>query len=324
MRAVVVTAYGEADVLEPQDWPAPEAGAGQVVVDVTVAGVNYRDLWERKIEPYGYGGGRPPVVAGIEGVGRVAALGDGVAGVSVGDRVGWWLGAGTYAEQTVVAADLLLPLPERLDDAAACAGITQGMTAHGLAHSVGDAQAGDWVLVHAAAGGVGLLLTQMLARRGVRVVATTSSDEKAALARAAGAEVVLRYDEVPERVLELTEGRGVRIVYDGVGKDTFDASLASLGVRGVLAMFGQASGNVPPFASTVLADKSLFICRFRLPHYTQTREELLSRSNDVFDWTADGSLDVRIGGRYPLEQAAQAQRDLEARRTTGKLLLDVG
>jgi NADPH:quinone reductase len=310
MRAVVVTRSGGPEVLELQDVPAPAPGPGELLVDVAVAGVNFRDVYERR---GGYGP-PPPIVAGIEGAGRVAAIGDGVTEASVGDRVAWNNAQGSYAEQVVVPAARAIPVPDGLGDDLACAALLQGMTAHYLTHSTYPVQPGDEVLAHAAAGGAGRLVVQMAKARGGRVTATTSGGVKAGLARSAGADEVISYDEVPEKRFAA--------VYDGVGAATFDRSLASLVPRGMLVLYGAASGPVPPFELNRLAGSgSLFVTRPTLVNYVATREELLGRAADVYGRVADGSLDVRIGGTYPLEQARQAQEDLEARRTTGKLLL---
>jgi NADPH2:quinone reductase len=310
VRAVVVTRSGGPEVLELQDVAAPAAGAGEVLVDVTVAGINFRDVYDRR--------GRwtsLPAVGGVEGVGRVGALGEGVTGFAVGDRVAWNNEPGSYAEQAVVRASRAVPVPDGLDDELACAALLQGMTAHYLTHSTYPVQSGDEVLVHAAAGGAGRLVVQMAKMRGGRVTATTSGGEKADLARSAGADEVIGYDEVPE-------GR-FAAVYDGVGQATFDRSLAALRPRGMLVLYGAASGPVPPFEITRLNEGSTFLTRPTLLHYTATREELLWRSGDVYGWVAAGKLEVRIGGRYPLEDARRALEDLESRRTTGKLLLTV-
>ena len=309
MKAIVVTQNGGPEVLELRDMPAPEPGPEDLLVDVAVAGVNFRDIYERR---GGYGP-PPPIVAGIEGMGRVAvAAGE----FDVGERVAWNNAAGSYAEQVAVPAAKAVPVPNGVDDELACAALLQGMTAHYLATSTYPIQAGDEVLVHAAAGGVGRLLVQMAKMRGARVTATTSGGEKEELARSAGADEVIGYDDVPE-------GR-FAAVYDGVAQATFDRSLAALRPRGVLALYGAASGPVPPFEITRLNAGSTFLTRPTLLHYVLTREELLWRAGEVYAWVADGALDVRIGGRYPLEEARQAQEDLESRRSTGKLLLAVG
>jgi len=312
VRGIVVTRHGSPEVLELQDVAALEAGPGELLVDVSVAGVNFRDIYERR---GGYGT-PTPVVTGIEGMGRVAALGDDVTDAAVGDRVAWNNAQGSYAEQIVVPAVRAVPVPDGIGDELACAALLQGMTAHYLTHSTYPVQAGDEVLVHAAAGGAGRLTVQMAKRRGGRVTATTSGGEKAELARSAGADEVIGYDDVPEG--------SFAVVYDGVGESTFDRSLAALLPRGMLVLYGAASGPVPPFEIMRLNAGSTFLTRPTLVHYVASREDLLQRSGDVYAWIADGSLDVRIGGTYPLEDARRAQEDLESRRTTGKLLLVVG
>ena len=317
MRAVVVTAIGGPEVLELRDEPAPPVGEGQLLVDVAVAGVNYRDVYARN----GTYPTTPPFVAGIEGAGTVAAVGEGMTDFSVGDRVAWKNAQGSYAEQCVVPAAEAVPIPEGVSEEVACAALLQGMTAHYLSHSTYAVQAGDEVLVHAAAGGVGLLLTQIVKLLGGRVTGTTSGGEKAELARGAGADEVIGYDGFAERVRELTGGAGVAAVYDGIGRDTFDDSLASLRRRGYMVLYGEASGRPDPVPPERLRGRSVFLTRPGLPSYTVTREELLERARAVLGWVADGSLDVRVGARYPLAEARRAHEDLEARRTTGKLLL---
>jgi NADPH2:quinone reductase len=294
VRAVVVTRSGGPEVLEVRDVPAPEPAPGQLLVDVEAIGVNYRDVYERE----GRYGGDPPFVAGVEGAGRA------------GDKLVAWSNApGSYAEQVVVDADRAVPVPDGISSELAAAALLQGMTAHYLATSTYPVQAGDNVLVHAAAGGVGSLLTQMVKLRGGHVVATTSSEEKAELARAAGADEVIRYDDVPERAFD--------VVYDGVGQATFDRSLAALRERGTLVLYGAASGPVPPFDPMRLENEgSLFLTRPSIRHYA-TRE----RAEEVFDLVKTGKLQVRIGGRYRLADARKAHEDLEGRRTAGKLLL---
>jgi NADPH2:quinone reductase len=312
VRAIVVTRNGGPEVLELDDVVAPGPGHGELLVDVSVAGVNFRDIYERR---GGYGT-PTPLVTGIEGMGRVAALGDGVTDAAVGDRVAWNNAQGSYAEQVVVPAVRAVPVPDGIGDELACAALLQGMTAHYLTHSTFPVQAGDEVLVHAAAGGAGRLTVQMAKRRGGRVTATTSGGEKAELARSAGADEVIGYDEVPEDRFA--------VVYDGVGETTFDRSLAALQPRGMLVLYGAASGPVPPFEIMRLNAGSTFLTRPTLVHYVASRKDLLQRASDVYAWLADGSLDVRIGGTYPLEDARRAQEDLESRRTSGKLLLVIG
>jgi NADPH2:quinone reductase len=251
----------------------------------------------------------------------VVEVGDGVEDIAVGDRVAWAAAPGSYAERVAVDAAKAVPSPEGVSSEVAAAALLQGMTAHYLCVSTYPVQQGDDVLVHAAAGGVGLLLTQMVKQRGGRVIATTSTDEKAELVRGAGADEVIGYDGFAERVRELTGGDGVAVVYDGIAKETFDGSLASLRRRGTLVLYGQASGPAPPYDLEDLRKGSLYVTRPGLPDYTATREELLWRAGEVYGWIADGRLDVRIGERYPLEDARRAQEDLQARRTTGKLVL---
>jgi len=318
MRAVLVRQTGGPEVLEAADVESPVPGPGQVLVEVAAAGVNYLDTYQRS--------GRYPIptplVLGLEGAGRVTAIGAGVSGIAVGDRVAWKDTRGSYAEQVVVPVHDAVPVPEGVDDHVAAGLLLQGITAHYLASSTYPVQPGDWVVVHAAAGGVGLLLTQIVKLRGGRVLATVSTAEKAELARAAGADEIASYDDFAARARDLTGGEGVASVYDGVGKATFDASLAALRVRGTMVLFGGASGPVPPFDPQMLAAKgSLFLTRPTLGHYTRDRAELVARATDLLQWVADGRLEVRIGGRYPLEDARRAHEDLEARRTTGKLLL---
>ena len=321
MRAVMVTGYGGTDVLEVVEIDSPRPAAGQLLVDVTVAGVNYRDCYERQGAGYG---GTPPFVTGAEGSGEVAEVGEGVSDVNVGDRVAWSNAPGSYAEQVLVDAASAVPLPTGVSDQIAAAVLLQGMTAHYLSHDVYPVQDGDTVLVHAGAGGVGLLLTQMVRSRGGRVISTVSTDTKADLARAAGAGETIPYEGFRERVRELTGGEGVAAVYDGVGRDTFDESLLSLRVRGTLALYGASSGVVDPVdPRRLMAGGSLILTRPSLPHFVRTRAELLARSSAVLTAVADGSLAVRIGGSYPLADARRAQDDLQGRRTTGKLLLEV-
>jgi NADPH2:quinone reductase len=318
MRAVVVTRTGGPEVLEVQDLPAPRPEEGRLLVDVEAVGVNYRDVYERN----GAYGGAPPFVAGVEGAGTVTAVGENVTELSPGDRVAWKDAPGSYAEQIALDATLAVPIPNGISTEQAAAVLLQGLTAHYLAGSTYPVQEDDAVLVHAAAGGVGLLLTQIVKSRGGRVIATTSTEEKASLARGAGADEVIGYDGFAESVRDLTDGNGVAVVYDGVGRATFDESLRSLRRRGTMVLYGAASGAVPPFDPMRLErEGSLFLTRPTLRHYTAERAELLERARDVFGSIAEGKLDVRIGARYPLEDARTAHEDLEGRRTTGKLLL---
>jgi NADPH2:quinone reductase len=320
MRAVVVKEHGGPDVLQLGDWPDPSPGPGQLLVDSAAAGVNFMDIYQRMGQPP-YRGDLP-YVPGAEGAGTVAAVGPGVTGVAEGDRVAWAGVPRSYAEQVIVPADRAVPVPEGLDLEVAAAAILQGMTAHYLCHSSYPVAPGDPVVVHAAAGGVGLLLTQMVAMRGGVVIATTSTDAKAELARAAGAHHVAGYQDFTDVVREVTGGSGAAVVYDNVGQATFDASLTALRPRGYMVLYGASSGPVPPSDPQRLnTGGSLFLTRPTLGHYIISRDELLWRSGDLFGWIKEGLLTVRIGGRYPLAEAARAQDDLAARRTTGKLLL---
>jgi NADPH2:quinone reductase len=307
VRAVVVTRHGGSEVLEPQDVPEPEPGEGELLVDAEAIGVNFRDVYERE----GVYGGEPPYVAGAEGAGTV---------VGTGEPVAWKAAPGSYAERVVVPEREAVPIPEGVSSELAAAVLLQGTTAQYLATSTYRVRPGDDVVVLAAAGGVGQLLMQIVKLRGGQVVAVTSSDEKARLAREAGADEVLRYEGFAERVRELT-GDGATVVYDGVGRTTFDESLDALRPRGFMVLYGAASGQPDPVPVPKIQGKSLYLTRPQLHHYTATREELLERARDVFEWVREGKLKVRIGGRYPLEEARRAQEDLESRRTTGKLIL---
>jgi NADPH:quinone reductase len=319
VRAVLVPSYGPADVLQVTDVDRPSPGPGQVLVRVAVAGVNYMDVYQRS-------GAVPlptPFVAGVEGVGTAIEVGEGVGDLTTGQRVGWLRGGqGSYAEYVLVDAAMAVPVPQAVPDEVAAAVLMQGVTAQYLATDTYPVQPGDTVLVHSAAGGVGQLLTQVVKLRGGRVIGTVSTEQKAEVARAAGADAVLRYEEVPDGVQKLTGGAGVAAVYDGVGGATFDAGLASLRPRGVLVVYGTSSGPTPALEIPRLnSGGSLYVTRPTVVHYTATREELRARTDEVFGWVASGQLHVSIGGRYPLADAARAHEDLESRRTTGKLLL---
>ena len=321
MRAVIGSQHGGPEVLQIGEVAAPEPGPGQLLVNVAAAGVNYMDIYQREGRPP-YASGALPYVPGAEGAGTVAAVGPAVRDFAVGDRVAWTQVPGSYAEQAAVPAALAVPVPETMDLGVAAAVMLQGMTAHYLCHSTYPVGQGDHVVVHAAAGGVGLLLAQMVAMRGGISVATTSTTAKAVLAQQAGANYVTDYENFAGVAREVTGGAGVAAVYDGIGQATFEASLSALRVRGYMVLYGAASGPVPPFDLQRLNPAgSLFVTRPTLGHYMATREELLWRAGDLFRWIAEGRLSVRVGGRYPLEQAAQAQADLASRETTGKLLL---
>ena len=326
MRAIRVEAPGGPEQLSLVELPKPEPGPGQALVAVEAAGVNFIDVYQRE----GVYPGTYPRVLGQEGAGSVLSLGPGVEGLSPGDRVAWAKGsAGSYASRTLVDAGLLVAVPEGLSSELAAASMLQGLTALVLVEEVFPVREGQDVLVHAGAGGVGLLLTQLAAARGARVITTVSSEAKADLSRAAGASEVIRYDqladlpaELPEIVRGLTGGAGVHTVFDGVGRTSFDASLASLRRRGGLALFGAASGQVPPVDPQRLNSAgSVYLTRPMLFHFIEERSELLRLAGELFDLVLDGTLRVEVSARFPLEEAAEAHRALEGRRTTGKVLL---
>lgn len=317
--AVIVRATGGPEVLELSEVEPAGPARGELLVDVSATGVNYIDTYHR-------GGRYPrelPFVLGREGAGTVVGLGEGVEGFAEGDRVAW-SASPSYATQVAVPAAEAVKLPDGVDEQTAAAAMLQGLTAHYLVTSTYPVKPGDTVLVHAAAGGVGLLLVQAAKARGGRVIGTVSTSDKEALAREAGADEVIRYTETDfvAATKDLTGGVGVAAVYDGVGKDTFDGSLASLAPRGMLALFGAASGPVPPVDPQRLnAAGSVFLTRPTLIHHVATREELEWRCEELFSAITAGRITVRISGRYPLSEARQAHEDLEGRRTTGKLLL---
>ena len=320
MRAVQISQTGGPEQMRTVDVAVPEPDEGEVTVRVEAAGVNFIDVYFRL--------GRYPVplpaTLGVEGAGTVEAVGAGVSEVAVGDRVAWAMVPGSYAEVAVVPAQRLVPVPDGLDVKTAAGVLLQGMTAHFLATSTVALGSGDQVLVHAAAGGAGLLLTQIAKRQGATVYGTVSSEEKAELARAAGADEVILYtrERFVDRIQSLTGGRGVDVVYDGVGRDTFDDGLACLRPRGHMVLFGQASGPVPPVDPQRLnSGGSLYLTRPTLAHYVAERDELVQRANDVLTWARDGDLDVRIGETHSLDDVAVAHERLESRQTTGKVLL---
>ena len=320
MRVVMGERLGGPEVLKVAEQQAPRPGPGEVVVEVAAAGVNFMDIYQR--EGVGQYHTEPPFYPGAEGAGTVAAVGEDVTGLAIGDHVAWAGPSGSYAEEVALPARRLVPVPDGISLQVAGAAILQGMTAHYLTTSTYPVREGDVTVVHAAAGGVGLLLTQMVKRRGGIVVATTSGGEKAELAWGAGADHVTGYDHFRAVVDDVTDGAGAHVVYDGVGKDTFDDSLAALRPRGMMVLFGASSGQVPPVDPQRLnTGGSLFLTRPTLVHYIADVEELRWRAGEVFDWIAKGELDVRISGTYPLADAARAQEDLASRRTTGKLLL---
>ena len=321
MKAIRVNEHGGPEALSYEDVEVPEPGPGQVRVRTAACGVNFIDVYTRA----GVYPGETPFTLGLEGAGEVEAVGEGVEDLSAGDYVAWASAPGSYAEAVVAPADKLVPFNVTMVEARVAGAIMlQGMTAHYLTHSTFPLEEGQTALVHAAAGGVGLLLCQMAKMRGATVIGTAGTEEKAALAREAGADEVILYrkKDFAEDTNRITGGEGVDVVYDSVGKDTFDKSLDCLKPRGYMVLFGGSSGQVPPFDLQVLNRKGgLYVTRPALAHYTRTREELLWRAESLFSWIGQGNLDVRIGGSYALADAAEAHTDLEGRRTTGKLIL---
>ena len=320
MRAIVVSANGGPDVLVPSDVPEPSGGESDLIVDVVAAGVNFIDIYQREgLYPLPL-----PYTPGLEGAGIVRSIGSAVSEFSPGDRVAWTGHLGSYAEVVAVPEDKAVLVPDTVSLDTAAGIMLQGLTAHYLVTSVYEISRGDAALVHAAAGGVGLLLCQMIRQRGGDVIGTVSTDAKAEAALAAGAKHIIRYDteDLVDRVRELTGGKGVTVVYDGVGRDTFEASLHSLAPRGVMALFGQSSGPVGPFDPQILNQLgSLVLTRPSLAHFTQDAAELRWRASEVFQALGEGTLSVSLHGTYPLEDASRAHEDLAARITSGKLLL---
>ncbi len=322
MKAIRVHQYGGPEVLVLEEFPTPQPGTGQALVKIEAIGVNFIDVYHR----IGLYPASLPRLMGVEGAGIVEAVGQDVTEVQVGDHVAYaFTGApGAYAQYALVPSTRLVTLPPGVDTRTAAAAMLQGMTAHYLTHSTYPLKKGDSCLVHAAAGGVGLLLCQMARQAGARVLGTVSTEDKARLARDAGAEVVIRYTEqdFEAEVQRLTNGQGLQVVYDSVAKDTFEKSLNCLAPRGYLVMYGQSSGPVPPFDIGHLGAKgSLFVTRPTLHHYTSTREELLTRAHGVLNAISTGTLKIWIGATFPLAEAAEAHRQLEGRKTTGKVLL---
>lgn len=320
MKAIRIHGHGGPEVLRYEEAPTPRPGAGQALIRIEAIGVNFIDIYHRSgLYPVQF-----PYTLGQEAAGVVTELGPDVSGIAVGDLVAYTGVPGAHAEFAVVPADRLVPVPAGVSARQAAAAILQGVTAQYLATSTYPLAAGRTCLVHAAAGGVGLLLCQIAKRLGARVIGTVSNEAKAALARTAGADEVILYtqQDFEAEVKRITRGTGVHVVYDSVGKTTFDKSLDCLAPRGMLVLYGQSSGPVPPFDPQILNRKgSLFLTRPTLAHYVATRQELLDRAGQVLDWVADGSLSVRIGREYPLADVAEAQRALAARETTGKVLL---
>ena len=320
MKAVQISQTGGPEVMKYTDVPDPTPGSGQALIDIQAVGVNYTDVQTRS-------GRNPPaalpVIPGVEGAGVVSAVGEGVSEVSVGDLVAYSGVGASYAEKVVAPADRLVKMPEGLSAEQGAAAMLQGMTAHYLVHTTYPLNSGDTALVHAAAGGVGLILTQMAKALGAQVIGTVSTEAKAQLAREAGADHVINYVEqdFEAEVNRITGNAGVQVVYDSVGASTFDKGIACLVQRGYMVLYGQASGPVPPVPVAVLNSKSLFLTRPGLADYTITREELLQRAGDVLGWVRSGKLKLHMHGNFSLSDAAEAHRQLEGRQTTGKLLL---
>ncbi|WP_213803499.1 quinone oxidoreductase [Granulicella sp. dw_53] len=320
MKAIQILQTGGPEVLEVRNIPTPKPGAGEALVKTHACGVNFIDTYYRE----GRYPAELPYVLGEEAAGTVAAVGDGVTTLKEGDRVAWCSIPGTYAEFAVAPADRLVPIPDGVSFEQAAAAMLQGMTAHYLSHSAYPIQNGDEVLIHAGAGGTGLLLTQMAKARGARVFTTVSTEEKAELSRGAGADEVIFYTKMDfaAEVKRLTEGRGLAVVYDSVGKSTFEQSLTCLRRRGTMVLFGGSSGAVPPFDLVRLSTMgSLHVTRPRVKDYIAERWELLERSTEVLQGVSAGTLKLRVEHIYPLAEVAQAHRDLESRKTTGKLIL---
>ena len=319
MKAIVIEQSGGPEVLAYRDAEAGEPAAGQVRVCIEAAGVNYIDTYQRSgLYPMAM-----PFTPGVEGAGVVDAVGDGVEGLAAGDRVVYVMTPGSYAEQALVPADKVARIPDGIGTEVAGAAFLQGLTAHYLAYSTYPLSSQATCLVLAAAGGVGLLLSQIARRRGARVIGCVSTDAKAELARHAGCDEVIRYDQVDfkDEVMRLTDGRGVQVAYDSVGAATYRQSLGCLAPCGYLVLYGNASGPVTSLDPRLLNEGSFFLTRPTLAHYILDEGELQARADDLFGWIAAGELDVRIHKRYPLRDAAQAHRDLQSRATSGKLLL---
>jgi len=320
MKAVRIHQFGGPEVLKLEELPTPQPGPGQALVKIEATGVNFIDVYHRT----GLYPAPLPRLMGVEGAGVVDAVGPEVTEVRVGDRVAYTGIPGSYADYAIVPSERLVTLPSSVDARNAAAAMLQGMTAHYLVRSTYPLKKGDICLIHAAAGGVGLLLCQMAKQAGARVFGTVSTEEKARLAREAGADVVIRYTEqdFEAEIKRLTDGRGLQVVYDSVGKDTFDKSLNCLAPRGTMVLYGQSSGPVPPFNVGQLSEKgSLFLTRPTLWHHTSIRQELTQRAGDVLKAVSAGKLRLRIGATFPLAEAAEAHRQLEGRKTTGKVLL---
>lgn len=320
MKAIQLSQVGGPEVLKISDVERPSLNNDQALIDVTVAGVNFIDIYHRS-------GKYPinlPFIPGVEGIGTIAELGsNSPTDLKVGMRVGWVMASGGYAETAAIPAKTLIPIPEDIKDEDAVALLLQGMTAHYLTRNTYEIKPGDTAVVHSGAGGVGLLLTRYIKALGGRVIATASTEEKRAIAIAAGADLAIGYEGFSKAVKEFTNGIGANVIYDGVGKDTFDEGLQALSRRGTFAVFGAASGQVVPIEIMKISAGSIFLTRPTLADYVAERSELLGRANEVFEAFRRGHMQVAIGGRYSLADAASAHRELESRRTTGKLILQV-
>jgi NADPH:quinone reductase len=320
MKAIRIHTHGEADVLQRDSLNTPKAEPGHVTIKIEAAGINFIDIYQRK----GLYKVPLPYTLGLEAAGVISQVGIGIEGFQVGDRVAYSSIPGAYAEYAHAPADKIVKIPDGVDTKTAAAVMLQGMTAHFLVNDTYHLKAGETCLIHAVAGGVGLLLTQMAKAKGATVIGTTSTEEKARLAKDAGADHVILYthEDFEEGVKRIMNGKGLQVVYDSVGKTTFDKSLNVLAMRGMMVLYGQSSGPVEPFAPQLLNAKgSLFLTRPSLFHYIATREEFVKRASDVFTLIQQGKLNVHIGETFALDDAAQAQRKLESRQTTGKILL---
>ena len=320
MKAVRIHAFGGPEVMQYEDVPTPQPDSGQVLVKLAAAGLNFIDVYQRT----GLYPNALPYTLGLEGSGTVEAVGAGISSLKPGDPVAYTGVPGSYADYVLVPADRLVRMPDGLDVKVGAAVMLQGLTAHYLAYTTYPLKAGDTCLIHAAAGGVGLLLVQMAKQCGVRVIGTVSTDDKAALAREAGADEIILYtqQDFEVEVKRLTDGKGVQVVYDSVAKDTFDKGLNCLAPLGYMVLYGQSSGPIPPFDPAILNAKgSLFLTRPSLFHYIADRASLEKRAGDVLSWAASGKLNVRMEHTFSLAETAEAHRSLEGRKTTGKVLL---
>jgi len=320
MKAIQVSQFGGPQVLQLCELDRPTITSGQALIEVELAGVNFIDIYHR-LGKYPV---KLPYIPGVEGVGRIAELGsDAPSDLKVGDRVGWVMAISGYAEYVVRPAETLIPIPDAMSSEDAVSLLLQGMTSHYLARDSFEIKPGNTAVVHSAAGGVGLLLTQYIKSLGGKVIATASTQEKRELAMAAGADLAIGYEGFSKKVKDFTDGIGSNVIYDGVGKDTFEENLLALARRGTLAVYGASSGQVSPIEIMKISPGSIFLTRPTLADFVISREELLWRAGEVFSAFTGGDMKVSIGGRYPLADAAAAQSDLEGRKTTGKLILRI-